>query len=190
MDNATRYTCEKCGKQHEEWPALAYFSPAYYHELPAHEKANAELNSDFCTIHHPNQTDRFIRASLTLKVIDHCEDLDYGLWVSLSEKSFTDYTANYENTNYEASYFGWISNILPDYPDTRKVPTTVYTQTGGKRPLIVPHEGFDHPFVKDYYNGIAKAEAERRIAEMIKITGADSVPSRAKRPWYRKIFGA
>ena len=31
-----------------------------------------------------------------------------------------------------------------------------------------PHQDFDHTFVNDYYNGITKTEAERRIKEMLK----------------------
>lgn len=31
----------------------------------------------------------------------------------------------------------------------------------------MPHKDFDHPFVRDYYNGISKAEAEARIADMM-----------------------
>jgi len=37
------------------------------------------------------------------------------------------------------------------------------TKTGNERPEIFPHEDFDHPFVKDYYSGISKKEAENRI---------------------------
>ena len=43
-----------------------------------------------------------------------------------------------------------------------------FTRAGNNRPDIVPHQDFDHPFVNDYYNGITKTEAERRIKEMLK----------------------
>jgi hypothetical protein len=104
-------------------------------------------------------------------VIDHCEDLDYGLWVSLSEKNFQDYTDNFNNDNYETCYFGWLSNSIPGYEGTTKIPATVFTRTGNQRPEIVPHKDCEHPFVKDYYNGITREEAERRINEMLKNTG-------------------
>jgi hypothetical protein len=35
----------------------------------------------------------------------------------------------------------------------------------------VPHKDFDHQFVRDYYIGITKQEAERRIKEMPGIVG-------------------
>lgn len=190
MIGTETYMCKNCGKQHDGWPALTYTSPSFYLELNEDEKKNAELSSDFCVINHPNQTDRFIRGTLTLKVIDHCENLEYGLWVSLSEKSFKDYSDNYDNHNYETKYFGWLSNVLPGYPDTRKVPTTVFTRTGNQRPEIVPHEDFDHPFVKDYYDGITKEEAERRINEMIENTVPNSALPKVGRSWFKKLFGS
>jgi hypothetical protein len=172
MLDTTKYVCSTCGQEHEEWPALAYSSPIHFNDLTEEEKQTiGELKNDFCIIRYPDQTDRFIRCTLTQKVIDHCENLQYGLWVSLSEKSFEDYSDNFNNENHITKYFGWLSNQLPDYDDMTKIPTTVFTRTGNDRPDIVPHNDFDHQFVRDYYNGITKHEAERRIKEMLKIVG-------------------
>ncbi len=167
-----KYTCTCCGKEHEEWPALAYRSPSNYDTLSKDDKQSiGSLSNDFCTIRHPDQTDRFIRCILKQKVIDSCQNLDYGLWVSLSEKSFQDYSENFNNEDHESTYFGWLSNDLPDYDFRESIPTTVFTKTGGQRPEIVPHRNFEHPFVYDYYNGITKGEAERRIKQMLKNSG-------------------
>lgn len=172
MLETTKYTCSSCGQEHEEWPALVYSSPTHYNDLTDEEKKTiAELKNDFCVIRYPDQTDIFIRCTLTQKVIDHCEGLHYGLWVSLSEKSFQDYSDNFNNENYVTSYFGWLSNQLPHFDDMSKIPTTVFTRTRNDRPDIVPHEDFDHQFVRDHYDGITKQEAERRIREMLKIIG-------------------
>src|SRR5436190_20167554 len=110
MAELTKYICSCCGQEHEDWPTLAYSSPTHYERLTDEEKENiAELSSDFCIIRNTEQTDRFIRCTLSQKVIDHCENLDYGLWVSLSEKSFQDYSDNFKNENHVTSYFGWLS---------------------------------------------------------------------------------
>jgi hypothetical protein len=164
-----RYTCQCCGKEHEEWPSLTYSSPSHYYDLSPEEKLSiAELTSDFCIIKYDDQTDKFIRCILIQKVIDHCFDLEYGVWVSLSDKSFEDYSENFNNENHETEYFGWLSNYLPSYDNTSNIPTSVYTKKGNLRPEIIPHHDFEHQFVKDYYNGITKIEAERRINEMFK----------------------
>lgn len=170
-----KYTCSCCGETHYEWPALAYISPHHYDVLSQEDKDRiAELTDDFCVIKHSDHTDRFIRVTLTQQVIDHCEDLEYGLWVSLSEKSFNDYSDNYDNADHETVYFGWLSSYLPDYDFKESIPTTVYTQSGNTRPEIVPHEDFDHPFVRDYYNGITKQEAEQRINAMLALVNSRS----------------
>lgn len=163
-----KYLCNNCGKEHESWPALTFNFPLPYDVLSEDEKNQiAEIDSDFCIIRNPEQTDFFIRCTLTQKVIDHCENLDYGIWVSLSEKSFKDYKDNFDNENHEVGYFGWLSNRLPDYVFKESIPMNVHTRSGNQRPEIVPHDDFQHPFVHDYYNGITKAEAERRITDML-----------------------
>ncbi|MEP6614294.1 MAG: DUF2199 domain-containing protein [Mucilaginibacter sp.] len=50
---------------------------------------------------------------------------------------------------------------------TLSIPTSVQTKTGGNRPEVTLDPDFDHPFVKDYYNGISVEEAEKRIGEML-----------------------
>jgi len=182
MDHSVKYVCSCCGKEHEEWPALTFKSPDSYSILPDKQKDEiAEIDSDFCVIKHLEQTDRFIRCTLTQKVIDYCEDLEYGLWVSLSEKSFQDYSDNYNNENHETTYFGWLCNDIPEYEYQESIPTNVITKTGNQRPEIVPHESCNHPFVHDYYNGITQAEAEKRIQSMIACTEKKDI----KGPWWK-----
>lgn len=178
-----KYTCSSCGKQHEEWPALAFEAPHSYHSLSEEDRENiAEIGSDFCVISHPGQTDRFIRGTLVQSIADHCETLHYGLWVSLSEKSFEDYKSNYHSENHETSYFGWLSNDIPEYDFSKGfIPATVFTRPGNSRPEIVPHQDFDHPFVHDYYNGISKQEAEKRIHAMLNQLAEKT----QKKPWWK-----
>lgn len=184
MGRTIKYTCNSCGKTHEEWPALSFDSPTSYAVLPEKIKQNiGELSSDFRIVQHSEQKDRFIRATLTIKVVDHCEDLSYGLWVSLSEKSFQDYADNFHNPNHETTYFGWLSNDIPEYDVIESIPTTVFTRPDNHRPEIIPHKDFDHPLVYDYYNGITKIDAEKRINEMVKaIYERDKVK---RKPWWK-----
>lgn len=164
-----KFTCDCCGEEHESWPAITYNSPNSYSNLSPQEKEDiAVIDEDFCVIKHSDQVDRFIRCVLVQKVNDHCEDLEYGFWVSLSEKSFENYLENFDDQKEENQYFGWLSNYIPQYEFSNSIPTTVVTKTGNERPEIFPHKDFDHPFVKDYYEGITKAEAEKRINAILK----------------------
>lgn len=84
------YTCTSCGEKHEDMPALCFATPDPYNQLSEEERIayQAECDSDFCIIRYPDQTDRFIRAVLLIPIIGHEETLEYGVWVSVSEKSF------------------------------------------------------------------------------------------------------
>jgi len=167
-----KYKCLNCGQEHDEWPALAFSSPAQYNELTEEEKrAMGYLDSDFCIIKYNDQTDHFIRCTLTLKVMDHCQNLEYGVWASLSKDNYNDYAANFKNEEFAAQYFGWLCSFINEYDSTINIPTTVIIREGNKRPEVIPHQAFKHLFVEEYYKGITKAEADRRISEMLKMIG-------------------
>lgn len=164
------FQCQKCGQFHEsDWPSLAFSSPYYFATLSKEDQDKlAVLDSDFCVIKHEDQVDRFIRCVLKQKVINHCSELEYGLWVSLSEKSFEDYLDHYNDNDHEVTYFGWLANFLAEYENNNtSIPMTVYTQLGNSRPILIPHESHDHPFVYDFYHGISFEEAEKRIKNMM-----------------------
>ncbi|HCA05803.1 DUF2199 domain-containing protein [Chryseobacterium sp.] len=163
-----KYICECCGEEKEDWPAIAYNAPVFYHDLTEKELENAELTTDLCIIEDPEYTHRFIRAVMVQEVTDDCQDLEYGIWVSLSEKSFDEYVENYDNKEFEAEYFGWLSNYLPDYDFEESIPTTVVINNNVGRPFVFPHQSHDHPFVHDFYNGISLEEAEKRINRILK----------------------
>ena len=165
-----KYKCTKCGEEHEDFPALAFPSPAPYLGLTNAEKLTiAELSSDFCTIDYGDQTDLFVRVVLLQKLKDSCQNLEYGVWVSLSEESYQDYKENFNNPDYQAKYFGWFCSQIPGYEDTMNLKTTVVTQNGKMRPIIEIQEDNDleNSFVKDYFEGITEQEAIRRISNMM-----------------------
>jgi len=63
----SEFKCSTCGELHDELLALGFTSPLYYDTLNKKDKEHiAELSSDFCVINHEDQTDRFIRTTLTI----------------------------------------------------------------------------------------------------------------------------
>ncbi len=163
-----KYICATCGLEHEGRPSIAFESPYNYDMLNDDDKKSlAELSDDFCVIQHPEQTDRFVRAVLRQKVNDDCQTLDYGVWVSLSEESYKDYLANFNNENHQATYFGFLCNNLTGYEDTLSIKANVMLR-GRFRPEVTPHDDqMDSQFVRDYYNGIDNEEAEKRLREVM-----------------------
>lgn len=168
MSKEGKYKCEHCGESHDELPALAFNAPFYYAVLNQEEKEKiAEISSDFCVIRHHDQTDRFIRTVMTIQINDACEDLDYGIWVSVSEKTFGEYKANFKKADREATYFGMICNEIPDYEaSTLGLHVNVNTQNEGIRPELIPHQK-DHQLVKDWEKGISIEEAVNRVDKMM-----------------------
>jgi hypothetical protein len=166
---STKSKCVNCGKIHDELPALGFKTPIHYEALSEKDKQEiAELSSDFCVINHEDQTDRFIRTVLTIQINDACENLEYGVWVSLSEKSFNDYKSDFKNNVEEKTYFGIISNDIPDYEEgTLGLHVNVNTRKGGFRPEIIPHQN-EHKLILDWEKGISITEAEKRVKRMFK----------------------
>ena len=88
--------------------------------------------------------------------------------MSLSKESYQDYQVNYDNEQHSVVYFGWLCNHIWPYENTLSIPVDVHTQLGNQRPVIVPHQSHNHPFVLDYHAGISREEAEKRIHAMMK----------------------
>lgn len=168
-----QYKCSNCGEEHKAFPALGFKSPYHYDILTEEDKqAKGKLTADTCLIKHEEQTDRFIRGVLVQPVKGACQDLDYGLWVSLSAESFQDYIDNFDAADHETTYFGWLCSMIPEYESTLTIKTTVYTR-GKHRPLIVIQDDNDrsNPFIKDYFEGITEQEAIDRINNMMNSLG-------------------
>jgi len=159
------YICANCGQEHEDWPALAYPTPLSYAQLTEEEKEDAEVTSDFCVILNPEYTYYFIRVVLIQVVVDACQDLEYGVWVSLSEKSFREYFENYENKAFKTTYFGWLNNHIHPYSfDTcREIGTNVEVDNEKGRPCIYLHQKENNVLVRDFYKGITAEEVIKRL---------------------------
>ena len=161
-----KFICECCGEEKDEWPAIAFNSPSPYLNLTEEELINSELSSDYCIIQYNNETNYFVRGVLVQNVIDSCQNLEYGVWVSLSEKSFNEYIENYNNKKFTSTYFGWLANYIPEY-NYENIPTNVEVDNSIGRPMIFPHDSHDDSFVRDCYDGISLEEAERRISYVL-----------------------
>jgi hypothetical protein len=162
------YQCTECGEMHEGWPAIAFDAPNNYSELTEDEKKKhvKEKTDDLCVIAYENQTDHFIRAVLFQTVTDSCQNLDYGVWVSVSEKNYNAYRNN--ELEEDSTFFCFLCTWIPGYESTMAVKCYGVIGNPAHRPEVIPYEDqMDHPFVSDYYNGISKQDAEARIQKAL-----------------------
>lgn len=160
-----RWTCSRCGKEHSGLPHdWAFTEPAYW-EGP--RSKDDKLTEDLCRwTDDAGKPSYFIRGLLTIPVVDEPDDFRYGVWSSLSERSFERVIEVWDDPARvdEDPYFGWLSNALPGYPETLNLALDVVTSSLDLRPEFVLHEA-DHPLVLEQRNGITSARV-REIAEL------------------------
>jgi hypothetical protein len=157
------FRCSCCGKVHEGSPSFGFRAPDQYASLSDEQKERmGTLTEDFCTITHEEGTDRFIRAVLEIPIHGIEEPFLWGVWVSLSEKSFNRYKETYHAPVEGEGFFGWVCNRIALYPYDRSRPSDVVVQLGRSRPKVVLHRGDpeDDPLVIDQINGISIARAQ------------------------------
>lgn len=130
------FKCSACGEIHEGSPSYSYDAPLNYSQLSENEKESAKLSSDVCIITHEDGTDRFIRVVLEVPIHGVTEPFMWGVWVSLSQESLDRYLDTWDSPVETDSYFGWLCNRLPYYPDTMSLKTTVRPRKNGWRPCI------------------------------------------------------
>jgi hypothetical protein len=160
-----RWTCSRCGKEHSGLPYdWAFNEPAYW-EGP--RSKHDELTEDLCRwTDDAGKPSYFIRGLLTIPVVDATDDFRYGVWSSLSERSFERVIEVWDDPARvdEDPYFGWLSNALPGYPETLSLALDVVTSSLDLRPEFVLHEA-NHPLVLEQRTGITTARV-REIAEL------------------------
>ena len=163
------FKCSCCGEIHEGSPSIGYRMPDQYACLSEEQRASmAKLSSDICTIAHDEGTDYFIRGVLEVPIHGIEEPFLWGVWVSLSEKSFNRYVETYDNPVEGDGFFGWVCNAIPAYPFGNSRPADVAVQLGGQRPKVILHRDSQEvdPLVIDQTHGISITRAQE-IAERV-----------------------
>jgi hypothetical protein len=142
-------------------PALAWDYPLYYFSIPEDEREHrCEVTTDTCVV--DNEV-FFVRGSLEIHVHHENQPFGWGVWVSLSEKSFCKYLELYdvEERDQEGPFFGWLSASIKIYPETENLKTMVHLRNNGVRPLI-ELEPTNHPLAVEQREGITR----ERVAEI------------------------
>lgn len=120
------------------------------------------ISDDFCIITHEEGADHFVRAILEVPIHGVQEPFLWGVWVSVSEKSFDRYRETYDSPVEGETFFGWVCNQIKLYPYHKTRAADVVVQSGRARPLLILHRGDseDDPLVIDQVNGISMARCD------------------------------
>jgi hypothetical protein len=163
MSDNFEFQCAKCSQWHKGAPSFGFDFPHHYGVLSDQSKTSyASLDSDFCIINHPEAKSLqfFVRCILEIRIHGFNEPFLWGVWSSLSEKSFRDYEQRFKTDDVDGvTYFGYFCNVLPFYPETLHLKCRVIPQPDNNRPLI-ELEPTDHPLAKDFASGITIERAK------------------------------
>jgi hypothetical protein len=159
-----QFQCAQCGERHEGEPSIGFKVPDYLLGIPASEReARAWWNDDLCVI---DSKYFFARACLEVPILGTPEPFLWGIWVSLSERSFEDYRTKLVSGEAGGPYFSWIANCLPGYPSPEGLKARTYPQPGTDRPLVAIEES-EHPLAVDFHRGISVERAQEIFAMVL-----------------------
>ncbi|HEX6732107.1 MAG TPA: DUF2199 domain-containing protein, partial [Pyrinomonadaceae bacterium] len=159
-----RWKCHTC----EEWhtgPCLdfSYDAPIYWSDED--EEANQAilrsvaqlpetfLDEDLCII---DGQAFFVRGVIHLPIVGTGETFRWGIWGSLSKENFEKLVSQLDDSNPMelAPMFSWLSNKIPEYPDTLNLKMYAHIQEPSDRPIF-ELEPTEHPLSQEYHHGIS-----------------------------------
>jgi hypothetical protein len=159
------YTCRTCGELHTELP-LAYGvdAPVYWYGMPAAERAQRFVATpDIAIMDHAQY---FIRGNLEIPLEGSASPFTWGVWVTMGRVAYEDVVNHWETPGREyilESSTGYLSTVLPGYPDTLNLHAWVHHQALGVRPLV-ELEVTAHPLSVEQQRGIDRARLEEIAA--------------------------
>lgn len=159
------FKCHTCNEVHKGIPSFGWDYPIHYLYIPQEEReSRCHLETDYCVI---DDEDFFVRGCLEIPIIGLDEPLSFGVWVSLSEKSFSKYLELYESDGREneGPFFGWLCTLIPGYSGDEDIKTMVHLRPYPTRPYI-ELEPTDYSLAVEQRNGIT-IERVKEITEML-----------------------
>jgi len=164
-EESLRFTCSTCGQEHD----LAEISfgtdaPLQWGLLSEEERSRSLLAGEQCEIASTEGRSFYIRACLEIPIKGTDQTFNWGVWCSLSEKSYSEIAQHWDDPCRQnlGPYFGWLCTKIPGYQDTAFLKTMVHQRAVGLRPLV-QLEPTDHPLAVDQRNGIE----ENRLRDIV-----------------------
>lgn len=161
-----RWTCSCCGKAMTGLPLdISYSHPLLWDSLDETSKARSKLGKDFCLVDSGEDgIDRYIRCVLPIPVIGLEDEFCFGLWMSVSEKTWDIYNAEFDSgTSSLKTCFGYLGNGVLGFPNSFLLHANVEFSNDNQRPRVYLREA-DHDLVRAQYEGVDIAQVERWIA--------------------------
>jgi hypothetical protein len=158
VDASVEFTCRACGETHRGLPAWHFAAPAQALRIPRGERASrVELTEDDCVI---DGREFYVKGLLEIPVRGVEQPFTWGVWLSLSEASYLRFAELFADVTRTAgeSFFGWLCNSVPGYPETHLLKTRVHMREYPMRPWV-ELEPTDHPLAGDQREGLTRDRA-------------------------------
>jgi hypothetical protein len=163
------FTCRTCGKRHDaNQISFGADAPMQWDLISDAERAKSELGGEQCVIEAGGQRHFFVRACLDVPIAGTDRAFTWGVWVSLSARSFLEMSEHWEDPSRTSlgPYFGWLCTKIPEYPDTVFLKTRVHQRAVGQRPGVELEET-DHPLSVDQHHGIDPSRMQEIISKVL-----------------------
>lgn len=165
--NQKGFTCNICGKVHDELPLdIAYKHPADYFKIPEEERSTRiKLDADVCVI---DNEEYYIRGILALPIAGAAQEFCWGLWSKIGERDLRWYVKNWNLEKYEEkiNFPGLLSGGIKFYEGSDLLDVRIHPQPGNLRPRfeVVDKE---HPLGIAQRNGITMIDVHNFVASLL-----------------------
>lgn len=164
-----RFTCAGCGEVHDLTEiSFGTEAPLQWELLSEEERAKSMLSGEQCVIESEEGKSFYLRANLEIPIRGTDRVFTWGVWCSLSEKSYEEVADNWDNPKRTeiGPHFGWLCTAIPGYPDTAFLKTQVHQREVGVRPWV-ELEPTEHPLAVDQREGIEEERLKEMVCELL-----------------------
>lgn len=164
-----KFTCRSCGQLHDiQDISFGAVAPLQWDLITEEERSQSELTGELCIIQAAGETSFYVRACLDVPIRGTDHSFTWGVWVSLSQRSFGELTEHWEDPARTTlgPYFGWLCTQVPEYPETVFLKTMVHPRAVGERPLV-ELEATDHPLSVDQASGIELTRMQEIVQNVL-----------------------
>jgi hypothetical protein len=164
-----QFVCTSCGERHDLSDlSLGADWPVQWELLSPQDRERSLLGEEQCIIESGEGLHHFVRTCLEIPVRGTGAVFTWGVWVSLSERSFEEMSEHWEDPERTTlgPYFGWLCTTIPEYPDTVFLTTRVHQRAVGLRPTV-ELEPTEHPLAVHQREGIEPAELQEIVRKVL-----------------------
>lgn len=164
-----KFICATCGKVHDaEEVSFGASAPMQWELITEKERERSALGAEQCQIESSEGMSYYIRACLDIPIQGTERQFTWGVWCSLSEKSYAEMSEHWNEPERQrlGPYFGWLCTKIPEYPETMHLKTMVHQRRVGQRPFV-ELEATDHPLAVDQRTGISETRLRQIVEKLL-----------------------